>query len=60
VLEGSYASDLDAVHVVSGRSVLRVLRDADVEIVRSTVHDEPLRGFVVPFSLEIVGRKRGQ
>jgi SAM-dependent methyltransferase len=58
VLEGRYEADLDAVHVVSGRSALRVLRAAGLDIVRSTVRDRPLAGFAVPFALEIVARKR--
>jgi SAM-dependent methyltransferase len=57
VLEGRYDSDLDAVHVVSGRSTLRVLRRCGFTIVRSTVRDRPVAGFAVPQSVEIVARK---
>jgi ubiquinone/menaquinone biosynthesis C-methylase UbiE len=59
VLEGAYLADLDAVHVVSGRSVLRLLDRLDFAILDSTVVDSPWRGFISPFELRIVGRKRG-
>jgi hypothetical protein len=59
VLEGTYLADLDAVHVVSGRSVLRLLGRLGFRILDSTVVDSPWRGFIVPFELRIVARKRG-
>jgi ubiquinone/menaquinone biosynthesis C-methylase UbiE len=52
VLVDAYDADLDAVHVVSGRSVERVLRRSGLEIVDSTVGR--LR---VPFDLRIVAGK---
>jgi 2-polyprenyl-3-methyl-5-hydroxy-6-metoxy-1,4-benzoquinol methylase len=59
VLEGAYLADLDAVHVVSGRSVLRLLERLELMIIDSTVVDSPWRGFIIPFELRIVARKRG-
>jgi SAM-dependent methyltransferase len=56
VLEGRYESDLDAVHVVSGRSVLRVLRRCGLTVVHSTVRDRALAGFAVPQAFEVVAR----
>jgi ubiquinone/menaquinone biosynthesis C-methylase UbiE len=57
VLDIGYQADLDAVHVVSGRSVLRLLQNLGFTIVDSTVSDSPLRGLLVPFELRIVARK---
>jgi SAM-dependent methyltransferase len=57
VLEGVYLADMDAVHVVSGRSVLRLLKGLGFAIVDSSVVDARWRGFLVPFELRIVARK---
>jgi len=58
VLEGVYLADMDAVHVVSGRSVLRLLHRLGFTILDSTVVDSWWRGFLVPFELRILARKR--
>lgn len=52
VLTGAYDADLDAVHVVSGRSVERVLRRSGFEIV-----DSSLGRVRIPFDLRVVARK---
>jgi ubiquinone/menaquinone biosynthesis C-methylase UbiE len=57
VLDLGYQADLDAVHVVSGRTVLRLLSNLDFTVLDSTVSDSPLRGLLVPFELRIVARK---
>lgn len=54
VLAGAYDADLDAVHVVSGRSVERVLRRSGLEIV-----DSSLGRARIPFDLRVVARKPG-
>lgn len=57
VLDLGYQADLDAVHVVSGRSVLRLINNLGFTVLDSTVSDSLLLGLLVPFELRIVARK---
>jgi SAM-dependent methyltransferase len=56
VLDEGYAADRDAVHVVSGRAVQRLLRREGLTIVESSV-GAGLRALRIPFDLKIVARK---
>jgi SAM-dependent methyltransferase len=56
VLEGSYDADLDAVHVVSPRSVVRELRQLGLTIDESTVNNG-VGAFVMPFRFSVIARK---
>jgi ubiquinone/menaquinone biosynthesis C-methylase UbiE len=58
VLDEGYAADRDAVHVVSGRAVQRLLERKGLAIVDSSLGNG-LRALQIPFDLRIVARKRG-
>lgn len=58
VLDEMYSSDLDAVHVVSGRSVLRLLTAAGLEV-EDTSLPAGLAGYLhIPFDFRVIGRRR--
>ena len=58
VLEGSYDADLDAVHVVSPRSVVRELQRLGLTIDDSSVN-VGVRAVVMPFRFSVLARKPG-
>ena len=57
VLDEQYSSDMDAVHVVSGRSVLRVLQAEGLAILNTSL-PRGVSGYVrIPFDFRVLARK---
>ena len=57
VLEGTYEADMDAVHVVSGRAVLRTLEREGLEVVETSLPRGARGYWAPPFGFTVLARR---
>ena len=57
VLDEDYRSDMDAVHVVSGRSVLRLLRSHGLTVVETSLPGGAAGYLRIPFDFRVIARR---